>query len=358
MKCSNCGSSDFRQLSEDLFECVYCSTKIQNDNSIKDDFVEDIKSAKVKKSVKYIKALVSEDQFYKKALAHLGVSRHTPSDLFTKGEFGFVEYDYKIFAVLDVDFTVMTVSAGNDNLVSLLSHQQVNAEASKLICVELSKDTENDFMNDVLNYADSWDSKEQFVSSDQGKGKKVVFPSQEVVKAKIEESIASFKNKILAEDRLSNYVAHKVNKIDMYALPVYSLRFTYKGKQYKLSSSAHEIRFVGDFPKEEYSITKQVEKKVLPITMASFVISICAIIFAMINLSNRLLSWVKYDIILAIASIVGFGVSWFAYKIAYRKKSSDIYEQKLNCLKGYLKQQGKELTVSEEEYIQKFLRWF
>ena len=357
LKCANCGSSDFKQLSDDLFECIYCSAKIQNDNSVKEDFDRDLDEAKLRGKVKYIKATIDEKEFYKKAISHLAVNKFSPSDLLEKGKFGFVEYDYYFFAVLDVDFTAMKVSARRDDLVSLLSNQQVNSTIGKYFCVEISDGVENTYMNEVMEQVEDIHQFSHTIASGTGKSGKINLPSQEVIKAKVDECVEDFKKKILLADKASNHVAYKVNKIDLVALPVYTLKFEYGGKKYKLSSSASKLRIIGDFPHNN-DLKKEASKKILPFTFISALASIGGAVFAIVHLIIRLLALVKYDLILAGVALATFAISELAYKWKYRKKSKEVYEQKLKSLKKFLKQSEIKLSKKDEEYIHKFLRWF
>lgn len=351
-KCSNCGSSDFKQLADDLFECAYCHTKIQNDNSVKDDFVEDINKLKNKNRIKYIKAHVTEDEFYKKAIAHLAMNKYTPVDLLDLGEFGFVEYDYKFYAILDVDFTVMKVSVGGDDVVSLLTNQKINSEFSNSMCIELGEESDDVFKEEVIS------SVNDLELNGVGKVGNIKKLSQEEIKSVIDSVLEDKKKKILNVDKTSNYVAHKINKIDIVALPVYSLKFKYNGKQYNISSSAQKLKIIGDFPRENMGIKKEVENKVLPLKMLSSIISVLAIILSFVNLYCRMLGLVKYNIILALISVISFVISWLVYKRMYKKKSVEIYENKIMSLSHFLLKNDKKLTKADEEYIQKILRWF
>ena len=356
-KCENCGSSDFKQLSDDLFECAYCSAKIQNDNSVKENFLHDLEGAKFRQSIKFIKASIGEEEFYKKALAHLAINKHAPNDLLSKGKFGFVRYDYQYFAVVDVDFTVMNVGARKSDLVSLSCNQKVNSNIGKNFCIELSENTDNAYMNEILEYIEDFDFFSQNVTSVIGKNGNINLPEKDVVEKKIEYCLTDYKRKLLDLDKSSNHVVHKVYKIDIFALPVYTLSFEYNGKQYHVSSSACKFNIVGDFPHDN-ELKKKVEKKILPFTILSNLLSLGAIIFAIVNLSLRLLRLVKYDIILAGAALLGFGVSYLAYKIVYKKISKKEFQHKKECLTDILRKNGKSLSQRDNEYIQKFLRWF
>lgn len=358
IKCSNCGSSNFKQISNDLFECAYCSAKLQNDNSIKDDFINDINKSKAKKYIKYINAKISEEEFYKKALAHLSINQNTPTDLLNTAKFSFVEYEYKFFAVVDVDFASMQISADKENLVSLLFNQQTTSEIGQILCIDLG---ENHFPELIMDEVVENYKSVEYLSEDidsQEKTNKITLPSKDTIKSKIDKCVETLKRKILASNKHSNHVSHKINEITIVALPIYSLKFTYKDKQYKIYSSANKLNLIGEFPINSSSLKSQVEKKVLPFTLLSCACSIGAIVFSIINLTNKLLGLIKYDVIFAVISLLGFGANYLANKIIYLKKSKELYIEKRNELKIFFEKSKINLTSEDEKYIQKFLRWF
>ena len=103
LKCGNCGSSNYKQISEDIFECTYCKANIVNVNSLKDYFVSDIENTSgLKNNIRFIKANISEDEFYKQALIHLSMNKFSPDDILEKSNFEFVDYKYIFYIIVNL----------------------------------------------------------------------------------------------------------------------------------------------------------------------------------------------------------------------------------------------------------------
>ena len=103
-KCSNCGSSDYTQVSNDIFQCNYCGSKLENDNTATDKFISFIDStSKVKKNLWLVESLVSKEQFFKRALIYMSARHNSPEDVLNV-KIDDVTMSYAYYFVIDAKF--------------------------------------------------------------------------------------------------------------------------------------------------------------------------------------------------------------------------------------------------------------
>ena len=287
LKCENCGSVSFNRISDDIFECSYCGAKIQNNNSIKNEFIEDLKGNKNKK-IKFVKAKFNEDEFFKHAISHLLINQYSPSDLLEKAKFGIVEYDYEFFAVLDVDFSLITVNnetTFNDGKksIKISSDHQMNCKLKQTICFGLENNMDDYFAKEVINLAKGVDPTVFSLKGE--KGSNVKYPKQQEIEHKIDKVIEECKKELLSDEinKASNRCIHNIRNIEIIALPIYKLQYEYNGKKYTISTSANKLNFVGDLPVTNNLILEEVKKKTMCFFLLSIGMSLAAIIFAYIN---------------------------------------------------------------------------
>lgn len=354
LKCGNCGSSDLRQIGDNLFECAYCLTKLESGDSLKEDFKKDLENSKASSDIKYIPATISEEEFYKKAVTYLAMNKFTPNDILKNAKFKFVKHRYYFFAMVDAEFAAITVDSLNYNESSLAPTRKINLEFGNSFCIELDKETNNAFTNEVHKYHQS---ETVYTNKAIDGNSKITIPNPASVDKVIGDCVNDFKEKYLAKDKTSNYVGHKISCVEVVALPVYSLDYEYNGKKYSISSSANNLNFIGEIPQVELTIKKECEKKVRLLTIISSLLSVLAIIFACVHFSTRKFSYCKIDIALTVLAIVGFLVELVAFSIEFKRKSRVIFNIKLEELKKYMSENGKTFTESDEHFV-RVLRWF
>ena len=344
-----------------MFLCI--ATKVQNNNSVKNEFIKDFDDKNNKKNIKFIKASIGEKEFYKKAIKHIAINEHAPADLLKNSKFGFVEYDYAFYAVLDVDFSLITVNnstsfSDGNTTIKISSSSHVNSRHGKIFCIDLGKkDLDNSFMHEVLDIYEN--NLKSYLSAD--KNKQVVeYPTKQVVESKINECINDYKQQILAgeKERISNKCVYAINKINIIALPIYTLKFKYAGKEYKLSTSANRLNIIGDVPTGKTQTKELAEKKVLPFTTVSVCASLIAIIFAIINLQTGLSGHLVTTFILGVVAFLVYFASWVVFKKQYKKMCQKDYALKLENLKEFFKANSLTFTKKDQTYIKDYLRWF
>lgn len=363
LKCGNCGSSDFKQISEDLFECVYCSAKAKNENSIKDDFLKSLSSnSKTHKSIHFIKPTVSEEDFYKRAVTFLQMNKNSPRDILNS-EFSFVDYGYKFFVILDVDFFVLntkniveqTFESTLKTSLNITSQESSTYSHGKYFNIPISADISSTELDQFSNSVDFLSTFDEMLASET---KGVKLPPKELIEGNINSCIGDYKEKSFPEKiKSSNYIVHKINKVDFYAIPCYKLEYTYKNQKYQLSSFAHTLNISGKIPDGTNENKKELTIKKAPFSIASSLMAVAALIFAFIHLGNRAYSWIITEVVLIGATALLFGINLISDKIInkthYRKKFKERKENLLSFL-------NKQYQLSEQDlaYIDSIERWW
>ena len=362
-KCTNCGSSEFKQVSEDFLQCVYCGAKLQNEKSLKSDFTKDIIQARAVRNIQYFKPAMTEDGFYKKAISHLMMSKNTPNDILDMSEFGFVDYRYEYFVKADVEFYLLKVDkkADDDKLSLSAKNKQFNGHHEQILVIALNEDLPSkELLDEVSILSDYEDDEYDFdLESLASKEVKQRPPKKEQIKGVLDRTLEDYKAKLLEKDQTgSNYVDHRVRSLKLYALPVYSLRYKYAHEDYEIISSACKFNITGTFPKAKEPLKNKGLSADAAINLTSIALSSVAGIFGIASLCTKLLSLLWVTLAFTGLAVVGFLFELCLSKIFERKRNENLFNIKLGRLKVFFERKGKIFSEYDEQYVQKELRWF
>ena len=86
--------------------------------------------------------------------------------------------------------------------------------------------------------------------------------------------------------------------------------------------------------------------------------SLLAIVFAMVHITTRLLGFMAITLGLALGALGVFIFSVIAYSVVINKLNKKEYENKLEQLKVFLKENSQTFTDKDQSYITDYLRWF
>ena len=366
LECADCGSSHYKQIADDLFECEYCGAKIINDNSVRDSFVSDIKDVNnINKKIYFIKTNIKEDVFYKKALTHLSMNKNSPTDIL-ESKFEFVKARYVFYISLDVDFEVLSVSNVfsqnySGTKINISTKESTIFSEGKYICNPITNDTLFDQTKYVLQNISNLSSDIYSVqmTNNEIKERNIILPTKEEVNRKIDEAINEHKSKMLAfsKNRGTN-VIHKINSIKIYAIPEYSIEYEYKGQKYKLTSFANNLNIIGDVPNDEKSVKKAENKRYLPIFTLSLLLFISNILFGIYNIINRSYSALKYNLILILATIIFFVLGELIYRILIKNYKIKLFKTKKSNLEKHLSSINLKFDEGDTLFIESFKRWY
>ena len=358
-KCANCGSSKYVQTKHDELACEYCGSKFNVENTIKDFFISDLSKIKNRNNVKFVSANVTEQEFYKNALAYLAVNKNSPKDILT-ANFSHVKYRYVFFAVFDLHLSLDSCFSGPEG-VSKHSHYL----STKTMCVKLTEDCISKQSSLILNSYDKLYENSTF-STPALKGVKLSYPSKKDADATIEAAVEDYKKKnnayILREKQTSlnaysaqsaynSQVAHKVSKLQILAVPEYSLEYTYQNKTHTLYSFAHDLNIVGDVVKCDELKTK-LNKALMPLTISNLLFGVPTALFSLYGLLiRRLLKFSNVFKMLFIISLV-FAFASFAITVCVQSiQENKVFELKKEQFLKYAEQNQIEITQKDISYI-------
>ncbi|MBO5885078.1 MAG: hypothetical protein J6Q51_04705 [Clostridia bacterium] len=356
IKCSNCASSKYKQISDDIFECEYCGAIIKTEETVKQTFINDMESQKTKKNIYLVKAAVPEDEFLKKAFIYLSLNKNTPLDVLSESRFLPVQCRYVFYAVADVNFEVLNVKNHEHLNPYKSSNISANFEASSIycngtkLCIPLTTNTFENQSKFVINDSHIMTSKKysQKTSINQIQQQGVETPTKDKVEQFINQAIETQKIQMKAYSPFYRII-HKINKIDLFAIPEYSLEFIYKNNKYKLSSFAHKIAVAGNIPMEKQTLKKP--KPVCISSIATTITAVLCILFCLFNIVFKYQKLMFYDMLLAAIAIICFITSTTISILAENKISKKLLTDKKTNIKEYLSKQSINLTKDDENYI-------
>jgi len=363
-KCDNCGSSNFKKISEDLLECIYCSTKVKNSSKVKQSFKEDIiidEERVNKKNIKFVKSKIKEDEFYKKALIHLTMNKNVPIDLLDKAKFEYVEYKYVFFAVADVDYEMYNVEKNNQyNKIDMAYEKNYITKHGRYEYFALHEDYK-DFYDLVSNFLDARSS----VFSKNPELKDIDYPNDDIIDERFEEEtdlrkkevMQRKKQEVLYADKNINFCEVNIKSKYILAIPVYVLSFEYNGNNYEIYSSAIKIDLKGEIPVDKKKKRPQTNKgKVIEVlAIISFIL---LLVFTVIEVVSLNLTILIFTLIFGVASIVLFNINSSIVKKSNTKINNDSFNTKKAKLKNFLINNSNELTKKYEDYIENNLNLF
>lgn len=364
LKCPNCASSRYIQLSEGLFECEYCKAKIQDDDSIKQTFLEDISSTKTKKQIHLVKAVVEEKQFLKKAFMYLSLSKRSPLDILSNSTFSPVKCNYVFYAIVDAEFSVISIKNHehynpykNADRLSVDFQESVVYTHGHKLCIPLTNSNNEGQTKFVLdtNYTITNKKYSKPITVNQLQQKGLNLPKKEIVEQYIDQAISSHKIQMKAYAPLYRIV-HKINKIDIFAIPEYSLEYTYENKKYKLTSFAYQINILGDIPLEKNFSKKKNKAEIVSSTITTFATSL-SILFCLFNLIYRYNKLIVFDMAFALISVVSLIISLIISKHSKKKISKSVFSCQKNNLAEHLQKYSISLTDDDLNFIDSYVRW-
>lgn len=367
MKCENCGSVDYEKIKEGGYKCKYCGALVQNENSVKTEFLKNLSTeTKKRKTIRFVPVRISEEDFYKKALAHIVSSEHTTKDVLTQSKINEVQCSYKYFAILDVDFTALKVSGyvsnsnnnKNDKL-QIETQQEINYTYGKYITINLSEEENKTYLNYVSDNLEILLEDSEMLTKEDIKVNNIILPESVYIEDKLDETINHSKMQMLKNEKNneSTDIVHKINSIDIIAVPEYSLTYEYDNKAYKISSLANFVNITGSMPNEKKKINKQINKKINIINAMSLVLSLMLIVLGSILIGVRRVNFLSFvDIATKIVAVI-FLLNILVETFLYKRQKYKIFNEKLIAFKEILTMKSYNYSNADAEYISAVKRW-
>ncbi len=355
-KCANCGSTKYVQIQEDKYKCAYCEAEFEFLSAEKSAFEKNLSAQKLKKGVKVYKASLTEEEFRKNALIQLSMNKNTPLDILEKANFDYVNYNYVFFASFDICYYELVQNAIRDvdsKTVSLADSQMARFITRINKCIPLSSDClveQNnliikDFQNDEL---DRYSATIGF-----GKDEKIVCPEKSVVESGI-ETMAEKMKAVVKQGTEVFEVMYKVENVQIFAVPEYSLSYKYNSETYKLSSFAHKLNIVGTMPNSK-DIKKLENKKAKPINLITMVICLAMISFSLLHLAFfKFYRFLTLDIVLFVVSIGMLIFNLLINKNIDRLVKREWFGLKRESLIAYMSKSDVKTTSNDKEFINSF----
>ena len=357
-KCSNCGSNKYTQIKEDKYVCAYCETEFEIVSAEKDAFEKHLSSATLKKGTQVFKASIPEETFYKDALIQLSMNKNTPLDVLEKGKFGFVKYRYVFFASCEINYYQLTqnsMSRLDKKTISLADSQMVRSLSKIRKCIPITRDCSQEQINLVLSDFDSGLLDTYAATIGFEKGDKITCPEQAEVERNIEIVAENFRD-VVRNENFGSDVIYKIAKVQLFAIPEYSLEFKYDNKTYALSSFAHRLNIVGTMPNSnEYKQSEN--KKQNPVNLMTMIICLAMSAYSVLHmLFFRLYGLLGLDIVLLIVSIAIYVVNLSINKSIAIMVKKKYFETKKENLMKHLSSKDIGITLNDKESINSFLR--
>ena len=360
IKCSQCGATKFIQYSSNIIECMYCGTKMSQSNSIKDKFINEFKTDNIDSStIKYLKTKVKEEEFYKMALIHLGFNKYSPSDIFDS-KIGQVKCCYKYFAVIDVDFTAISINNADEwsNNLNILHRETVEYKLDKYMCISLSDGITNSQLEQVSNNIENLLELKNSVVTEPTNDN---VPDMAIVQQRIENAIDDYtiqlKNNEVRSTK-SDIITHNINEINIIAMPQYSLDYQYNGKTYTITSFATQLKLEGEIPKRSKEIQNYCSKKTRFLDYVTLIFAMVTITFACFHLINRKLGLIGIDISLIVITVVVYLVNILIKNALKKQKSEELFKIQFKKFELLLQKKAIKLMDKEKIYINKIMRWY
>jgi hypothetical protein len=357
-KCSNCGSTKYTQVKEDKYICAYCETEFEFLSAEKSAFEKNLSSATLKKGVQVYNAEITEDAFYKNALMQLTMNKTTPIDVLEKSKFSFVKYRYIYFASCEINYyqlSHISVNSLNKKTVSLADSQMARYLSKVTKCVPITKDCLPEQINLIMSDYDTGLLDQYATTVGFGKDEKIKCPDQSEVERCIEMVAENFRDIVKSENAVGD-VIYRVEKVQLFAVPEYSLEFNYNNTSYTLSSFAHRLNIVGTMPNsQEYKQSER--KKMNPVNLITMIICLVMSTYSVLQmLFFNYYGLLTLDIILLILSIVIYVMNLSINMSIEKMVKKKYFETKRDNLIKHLSSKDIETTLNDKEFINSFLR--
>lgn len=355
IKCESCGSTEYQKIGINRYKCDYCGATFrakskQNknfdpNNFFEEGFVEYLKFFKVKES---------KEEFKKAVFSKLAMTKDVPEDVLNCS-FSEVKLEHVYFVYFDMKFSVMK----NDGMLEYIG----SAEPCNCVTEGTLQDMANqiNLNRDRYRFAkirDDYNSSEDVRLTDISK--------EELYEA-VEEIAEAGKELFIQKNKLKSNVTYNINNIQLWAIPKYSIEFTYKGKNYKMESFADMINVYGEMPmleKNEKEYEKEFKQEMKRTTgIPSFISTIICLVIALFSLSNflffRYYRFLIVELILMIVSAVILVGNIALYAITNAVKSKKVkgrlFTRKKQNLINRLNKEKLQLDSNDELNIKSYL---
>jgi len=349
IKCEQCGSTKCKKLPNGQYQCEYCGTIMKEESFIDEKVLEKIQTAvESKKNVSFLKPAYTKDEYKKQCLLLLGSDKRTPTDILTASTFEDVKISYKYFVNVDTDFNIISVNQPSKN-----NDDDKPSKIGQNLLISVSDEIEekdlqfaSDNLDDMLveGQKDIWSNV---------KKNEVNMPTQDYIQERINYCIEDYKSKLIEKYTYATKVTHKIIKVDFYAVPYYSLDYTYGGKKFNISSFANNLALPKEIPTISGKTKRSNFLKVNIPYMVSVALCMALIIFTSICMSSRKLQLATPILIFTIITAVVSVLSIIYAKFAKLKIKQMTFKKKISNLKSYFKQSNIELTARELERVEK-----
>ncbi len=360
LKCSNCGSANFSQESDSMFKCAYCGTTIQMERGIQEQFMSALGArTRSNKNLHILLPTYSKDEFLKNTIINLGINPETPEDVL-QATFSPVQQTYNCYIVLETEFNTVKISS------STTEPTQADVDANDIktfySCIKASGDTEDKTNQIMLDDVEEMSLYSTLPLTKENLNKiHYTLPDKKDIDQAIEDNINKIKNDILAETKDKDIVVvHKINKIDMYIAPEYTVEYEYNGKKHKEFSFAYKVSNQSDPPLAQNGLEKRIKKSTTKCVMPSIILSIASIAFALVHLIVfKTLDLIFIDGILAVSSLIVYFITKAISKRLIVKIKTQLFYQKQQRLFDHFKKNDlPKLTMQDQENINNYIRWY
>ncbi len=360
LKCSNCGSANFSQESDSMFKCAYCGTTIQIERGIKEQFISALSSrTRSNKNLHILLPTYTKDEFLKNTIINLGINPDTPEDIL-QAAFSPVQQNYNCYIVLETEFSTVKISGTATEPTQ--DDVDTNNTQTFYSCIKASGDKEDKTNRLMLEDVEELNTYETLPLTKENLNKiHYTLPDKKDIDKAIEDNLNEIQNNILKESKDKNIVVvHKVNKIDMYITPEYTVEYEYNGKKHKEFSFAYKASNQSDLPESKDGLTNKIKKTTTKCALPSILLSIASIIFAILHLAVlKTLELLFIDGILAISSLIMYFITRSISKSRVVKIKTKLFNQKRQRLFDHFKQNNlPELTMQDQENINNYIRWY
>ena len=367
LKCGNCGSSKYKQISEDLFECSYCQANIVNVNSLKDYFVSDIdKTSGLQNNIRFIKANFSEDEFYKQALIHLSMNKFSPEDILEKSRFEYVDYKYIFYLIIDVEFEgkfVNNNSTNNntDDSFYISNNEKTLYNEYKVVAIPLMDNCPIQKDKLILNDLDMLlNSQNTSPLSKIDKDKlNIKTPSKEYIEKTLSDIKNQYKNEILRKKQNLNNVECHIKKLKVLGIPEYNLEFVYNNQNYNVSSFAYSLNIMGNIPSISKEVKKQENLRKYMVTMSLSMVAVLSILFGIYNMYfNRSNNLAIINLICVALTFISMSFYNHLSNFIINKFYLKCFNRKKLKLQEFAKNKGLIFENNEIMTMNNFKRWY
>ena len=377
LKCSNCGSSIFDMPEEGHYKCCYCGSVLKDNDEVKKSFVKFLNSkSKTNSNIHIVNSLVSKEEFYKKAISTIALSKDSPLDVLT-AKFEDVKLQYSYFIVLNAEFQVATLSNNYFSNISFLDPET----NGKTISIQAKVKAEEDLVSQELticspvykNYNSSQSEMvykdlagliENYnvvtVSAEKLESEKISLPTKKLISERLDEIINESKAELLQASKSSHSrIMHEIHSIDLYIIPKYSLTYHYNDNLCTISSFAYETKIMGDIPNDTKSLNEEYKKKAAYLPCISITVSAITSLLALLHLKGVFPSSLFWINLLYIPII---GLSFLSCSLFYRVIVKKILKNRFMIKREKLEEfftttKPTNLTLSDKEFIETFEGW-